>query len=507
MLSDPADDAESILTAVVNNGSGDVLLKAFATDATEPGITLIPGGTWHFVNFIAVNSAVGVSNLFIRVYKRDTGGTETELFNLLSAEINNTSVEEHEIDTVQPDFPLAATDILVIKYYARSTSVPNRTVTLYYEGNTHYTHIHTPIISGSGGSGSGDMLKAVYDTDNDGKVNEAETVPWAGITDVPSTFPFADHDHSGDAGDGGQYPVTNLTSGTELIGHVVAADGAGGLVFSEPSSKDDLVHYIDGALEIVSDICAFVITRSVPLGNVYLYVFESGSASSIIVDIHKNGVTIFTDQDNRPELPFDSASNLAVSGAPDITNVTIGDVLTVHIDQVATGSEGLCVVISLSAATAGPSATNSIYPQRAVMWHEEVNIVSGNALGVESWSYDVNQDYIYCPLQHPDANGDTFTQSFMIAAGTYDLYILGAGDSNNGLVDWYVDDVLIASGQDWYTAGPTYNIVKTVTDVVITGNGRHVLKGIINGKNVSSTEYYLPLSKYWFEPANDTTSV
>lgn len=38
------------------------------------------------------------------------------------------------------------------------------------------------------GGGSGDMLKATYDTDNDGKVNEAEAVPWSGITGKPSKF-------------------------------------------------------------------------------------------------------------------------------------------------------------------------------------------------------------------------------------------------------------------------------------------------------------------------------
>lgn len=45
-------------------------------------------------------------------------------------------------------------------------------------------------------STAGDMLKSVYDTDNDGKVDAAEvadSTPWAGVTGKPSTFPPSAH--------------------------------------------------------------------------------------------------------------------------------------------------------------------------------------------------------------------------------------------------------------------------------------------------------------------------
>ncbi len=44
----------------------------------------------------------------------------------------------------------------------------------------------------------GDMLKSIYDTDNDGKVDAAEaadSVPWTGVTGKPSTFPPSSHTH------------------------------------------------------------------------------------------------------------------------------------------------------------------------------------------------------------------------------------------------------------------------------------------------------------------------
>jgi hypothetical protein len=48
----------------------------------------------------------------------------------------------------------------------------------------------------AGGSGLGDMLASVYDTDGDGVVDAAESVPWAGIVGTPATFPPATHAHA-----------------------------------------------------------------------------------------------------------------------------------------------------------------------------------------------------------------------------------------------------------------------------------------------------------------------
>lgn len=47
-----------------------------------------------------------------------------------------------------------------------------------------------------GPAGTGDMQKSVYDTDNDGIVDAAESVPWAGVTGKPSTFTPSAHTHA-----------------------------------------------------------------------------------------------------------------------------------------------------------------------------------------------------------------------------------------------------------------------------------------------------------------------
>lgn len=53
-------------------------------------------------------------------------------------------------------------------------------------------------VPGAGGSGTGDMTKAVYDPDDNGIVDHAalaDSAPWAGITGKPTTFPPSAHTH------------------------------------------------------------------------------------------------------------------------------------------------------------------------------------------------------------------------------------------------------------------------------------------------------------------------
>jgi hypothetical protein len=72
---------------------------------------------------------------------------------------------------------------------------------------------------GAAGSGAGDMVKSVYDPNDDGKVvaaASADSVPWTGVTSKPSTFPPEAHGHSIN-------DVTNLQ--TTLDGKAASSHG------------------------------------------------------------------------------------------------------------------------------------------------------------------------------------------------------------------------------------------------------------------------------------------
>jgi hypothetical protein len=146
--------------------------------------------------------------------------------------------------------------------------------------------------------------------------------------------------------------------------------------------------------------------------------------------------------------------------------------------------------------------SGSSYPTRAVMWHNHATITVG--AGTLTPAANTNQYFNMYTQIIAAANGNAFTQSFLLKAGTYTLSVLGFPNTDSGKLDWYIDDVLVASAQDWYDAGgTTYNVIKTAS-VTVVGSGRHVLKGVVNGKHASSTDYRVRLTSYWLAPSADT---
>lgn len=65
----------------------------------------------------------------------------------------------------------------------------------YADGKLFFKNASNAIQEVGGGSGSGDMLKSIYDTDNDGIVDEAAAVDWSGITSIPGSFTPSAHTH------------------------------------------------------------------------------------------------------------------------------------------------------------------------------------------------------------------------------------------------------------------------------------------------------------------------
>jgi hypothetical protein len=147
LLTAPSALAEATAVNTANNGSGEVLLAAFVTP--QMGVTVINGNAWNFKTYAKVDSATGVSNIVIRVYKRDTLGAETQLFFDTSAEINATTATLFELESVQTSFTVVPTDRMVIKFYFKTTSGSTRTGTLYYQGSDNYSHISTPVLFSS----------------------------------------------------------------------------------------------------------------------------------------------------------------------------------------------------------------------------------------------------------------------------------------------------------------------------------------------------------------------
>jgi len=76
-----------------------------------------------------------------------------------------------------------------------------------------------------------------------------------------------------------------------------------------------------------------------------------------------------------------------------------------------------------------------------------------------------------------------------LAQGSYTLRMLTYNNTNCGKIDVYVDNELWGNA-DLYGASAVYNVPKTVTGTV-KFNGMHRITIKVNGKNASSTDYYI----------------
>jgi hypothetical protein len=77
---------------------------------------------------------------------------------------------------------------------------------------------------------------------------------------------------------------------------------------------------------------------SLTLTEVFISVKTAPTGATLIVDVNKNGTTIFTNQANRPTIADGETSD--TSGTPDVTAIVKNDKITIDIDQVGSSTPG-----------------------------------------------------------------------------------------------------------------------------------------------------------------------
>jgi len=273
----------------------------------------------------------------------------------------------------------------------------------------------------AGGAGAGDMLKSVYDTDNDGVVdnseklngrteaevqdhapkghaNEAHTTSMATAAELAlheadenghhTKFTVTEHDTTTRHSLGTVVPHDALASLTEkshtsltdkgtnthaqIDTHLSAAaphsgheqtankDQASGYAGLSASTKlaasqmptgkvkTTLSFAVTGTLAVGTDKAPTLLAPcTLTITKVKLVVKTAPSGQAIIVDVNKNGTTIFTTQGNRPQIA--AGATTGDSGTPDVTSLAEGDKLTVDIDQVGSGTAGADLTVEVVA--------------------------------------------------------------------------------------------------------------------------------------------------------------
>ena len=94
----------------------------------------------------------------------------------------------------------------------------------------------------------------------------------------------------------------------------------------------------EGALTVGAKPLRIYVPSNYTVDKVYIAVNTAPTGSSIIVDVNKNGTTIFTTQGNRPEIAI--GANTDESGTPDVTALVKNDYLTYDIDQIGSTVAG-----------------------------------------------------------------------------------------------------------------------------------------------------------------------
>lgn len=95
----------------------------------------------------------------------------------------------------------------------------------------------------------------------------------------------------------------------------------------------------NGPYQVGSEVDgAYISSSAFTINGIYLWRGIAGATGSTVLDIHKNGTTLYTTQVNRPTIQYNDADRKVQSTLPDVTSVTIGDTITLDIDNIETGN-------------------------------------------------------------------------------------------------------------------------------------------------------------------------
>jgi len=98
-----------------------------------------------------------------------------------------------------------------------------------------------------------------------------------------------------------------------------------------------------GELEVGSGYFRIYAPVAMTIDKVFAAVTTAPTGDAIIVDVNKNGTTIFTTQGSRPSIAATEYTD--ESDTPDVTTLAAGDYLTFDIDQIGSTVAGSNITV------------------------------------------------------------------------------------------------------------------------------------------------------------------
>lgn len=127
------------------SGSGvgvQTLVAAFASSALS-AIT-IPMGMWTPSIYVSVDSLTQSPEMVLKVYTRTAAGAET-LQGTWTSILTATATTLYTPTIELGNIAVNPTDLVVLKVYLQTGGASSRTMTIYYDGSTHVSHLHMPV--------------------------------------------------------------------------------------------------------------------------------------------------------------------------------------------------------------------------------------------------------------------------------------------------------------------------------------------------------------------------
>lgn len=82
---------------------------------------------------------------------------------------------------------------------------------------------------------------------------------------------------------------------------------------------------------------AWIVPTALSITAVWLHRLVAGSSGATILDLNRNGTTMYTNQGNRPTIASTDADLKVECALPNVTAVAVGDIITVDTDQIEGG--------------------------------------------------------------------------------------------------------------------------------------------------------------------------
>ncbi|HEV2412739.1 MAG TPA: hypothetical protein VGS28_02955 [Candidatus Saccharimonadales bacterium] len=136
-----------------------------------------------------------------------------------------------------------------------------------------------------------------------------------------------------------QVPLGQLPTGT-TVSTVALGQHTHSLTFSLSAFS------MSGALFVTAGTLRLPIDGAYTIVGTRATVGTAPTGTSLILDVMKNGTTIYTTQANRPTIAI-GANSTGPGNAPDVNSLAAGDYLTINIDQVGSTIAGSDLTVSI----------------------------------------------------------------------------------------------------------------------------------------------------------------